>query len=594
MNYSKLFVCVILSCVVISLKNFAQTKIPCNQITAEMGYKVRSVKITGRWVPEYLKQKVERLVGIGQLFDPAKTTSAIEEIRNEIKKTEEQFAFQVVKGSTSVLYITADVCDVTTNPGNKEVEIEIHPYFLRIDLVNLNNNILPVPRSAKATFYQNVPASFKLLSPAIAFTNDRQYGLASGLKTLTDLLHLPGIVNPNQGSKSLRLGLGLNAKKSFVEEFYTFGANLEIIHPVYNDSSTGWSLSSNYFSSSEPLGEGKDHSDLLSIRGSIQRITKKSLINRFSIGAGTRFLKSHFSLVPGVEQRSSETGVEAFALIDGKPGKSFTRLAIGYDAAIPGAKTNLKKYQRFVSKIGYSTFVGSGHNNWHIETILGLGYSWGSIPAYNQFYAGNIAQDFLYEPFKQIDNQALLNGPLIRSLGEKESGVASTVAGIRGGTSFWHLNMNIAIPVSKWAKPLIPDITISEEPRVVTLRSALKAQSETTKNFILEDLIANHNFPDNEETEAKADEIVNRDIRPTLNYLSDRANIYSIKPLILFDIGRLNNRELPGKTWTAAGLGIQLTIVVARLDAGYMYTISPSSDASKGNFFLRFVLQNFY
>jgi hypothetical protein len=594
MNYSKLFLWFILSCAGSTSKNFAQTKVPCNQITGEMGYKVRSVKINGRWVPKDLKQKVEQLVGVGQLFDPAKTSLAIEEVRNEIKKTEEQFAFQVVKGSTSVLYITADVCDVSTTPGNKEVEIVIHPYFLKIDLVNVNNNILPVPRSAKSTFYQNVPASFKILSPAIAFTNDRQYGQAIGLKTSTDLLHLPGLVNPNQGPKSLRLGLGIDAKKSIVEEFHTIGANLEIIHPVYNDSSMGWSLSSNYFNNSQPLGKGKDNSDLLSIRGSIQRITKKSFINRFSIGAGARFLRSHFSLVPGFEQRSSETGIEAFALVDGKPGKSFTRLAIGYDAAIPDAKTNLKNYQRLVSRIGYSFFAGSGHNNWHIETILGIGYSWGSMPAYNQFYAGNISQDFLYEPFKQIDNQALLNGPLIRSLGEKEGGVASTATGIIGGTSFWHLNTNIAIPVSKWAMPLIPDIVISEEPRVMTLRSALKAQSETTKNFILDDLVSNHNFPDNEETEAKADEIVNRDIRPTLNYLSDRANIYSIKPLILFDIGHLNSRELPGKTWTAAGLGIQLTIVIARLEAGYMYTISPSSDASKGNFFLRFVLQNFY
>ena len=310
MNYVKLFLWLIL-CFFPGIKFFGQSKTLCNQITGDMGYKVRSVKVTGRWVPEDLKRKVEEIVGVGQLFDPAKTSLAIEEVRNEIKKTEEQFAFQVLKGSTSVLYITADVCDVSTNPENKELTIDIHPYFLRIDLVNINNNTLPVPRSAKSTFYQNVPASLRIASPLIAFSNDRQYGLGIGLSTLSDLLHLHNLSRPNQGSRSLRLNLEINAKKSWAEEFYTAGANLELNHPIYNDSITGWSLSSGYFSSSQPMGKGKNESDLLNVQGSVQRITKKSFISKFLIGGGVRFLKSRYSLVPGSVQKADETGIES-------------------------------------------------------------------------------------------------------------------------------------------------------------------------------------------------------------------------------------------------------------------------------------------
>ena len=79
-----------------------------------------------------------------------------------------------------------------------------------------------------------------------------------------------------------------------------------------------------------------------------------------------------------------------------------------------------------------------------------------------------------------------------------------------------------------------------------------------------------------------------------ITYVTDRANILSIKPLLLFDLAQLHQLGLQNKTWTSAGAGIQLSVVIARLEIGYMHTISPKSDSKKGNFFLRFVFQNFF
>lgn len=581
-------------CLVFSIKISGQPKVACNHFTAAMGYKVQSVQIVTRWAQKELQQKVEALIGMGQLFDPAKVSLAQELVRSELIKTEEQFDFQILKGSTSVLYITSDVCVINSNGAAKEVAIVIHPYYLKIDLVNLGNNILPVPRSAKPSFYEQVPVILKATTPYITITNDRKYGAAIGINTLTDVLHIPGIAKLNGGSKSLQVAVGFAARKSMSQPFYSIGSTVELIHPVYKENTIGWNIGISNTESSQPLAEGKNERYSWRFRCGIQGGTRAAFIYKYAIGTGLRLIQSNRTLSTPNREQNDEKGFELYAMADGLPGKKFTRMGIWFDAGIPDDKNNFKNYQRLVTRVGYSIFMGSGHNTAHLETVVGAGYTWGTPPPYGQYYAGNKYQNFLYDPISSVRNQSVVVGPLVRSLGENEGGLFAPAGNIVGGTAFWHINLNFSIPFSKWARALIPDVIISEEPRVSTLRSVLKAQSETAKNFIYDDLVANHNLPDNDETDTKAGKIVDKDIRPTLNYLADRANVFSIKPMLLFDIAGINDQLLNNKVWTAAGLGLQITIVIARLEAGYMHTISPAVDASKGNFFLRFVLQNFY
>jgi hypothetical protein len=231
---------------------WGQARVPCNQITADMGFTVRSVHITGRWVPKELQAAVEQVVVPGQAFNPATVAVAQQLVADELAKGEEQFTFQVIKGSTSVLYITTDICDVSDTAGARQAEITIHPYYLRVDLFNAGNNMLPVPRSARPSFYDHVPKAISTISPLAGFTNDRRYGPALFIQTNTDLLHIPGIVKPGKGSKSLRLDLGLNARKSLSDPFHTIGAGLDFVHPVYSDTTIGWNLGAHYDQSLQP------------------------------------------------------------------------------------------------------------------------------------------------------------------------------------------------------------------------------------------------------------------------------------------------------------------------------------------------------
>jgi hypothetical protein len=60
---------------------------------------------------------------------------------------------------------------------------------------------------------------------------------------------------------------------------------------------------------------------------------------------------------------------------------------------------------------------------------------------------------FLYDELSATTTTRFPYGPLIRSLGQSQGGIGNSVL---GGTSYWHANVNVSIPVPAWSRPLIP------------------------------------------------------------------------------------------------------------------------------------------
>jgi hypothetical protein len=87
--------------------------------------------------------------------------------------------------------------------------------------------------------------------------------------------------------------------------------------------------------------------------------------------------------------------------------------------------------------------------------------------------------------------------------------------------------------------------------------------------------------------------IVFEEVKPATHFLIDYANLYSIKPLLMFDAGSLYGNG-GSETWLAAGGGVQLTIVIAKLEAGYMHTVAGPTFGSRGNALFRLVFQNLF
>ncbi len=556
-----------------------------------MNYTVSAVKISGRWIPKDLQSKVEQVVGVGQLFDPAAVNTAQELVRDEIIKGEKEFSINL-RGSTSVLYITSDVCPVADSTASKNVEVTIHPYYLRIDLYNIDNNILPIPRTAKPTFYKEVPKLVMATSPFIGLVNDRTFGTYAYLQTATDLLHLPGMYKPSDRLKKNLLTLDLNLRKSFNETFYNLAGALQFIHPLPVDKGLGWNLGFLYANGSQPINIINYDNDIAKIFASINGNGKILFADKYILSGGVQFSQNNYTLQSS-KYENPETAYDLNALGDGRVGNGLARLGVWFNAGVPKKDISLKPYQQVAGKLGYAVPLGRGHNNVDLETIASFGYTWGTPPAYSGYFAGNASAGFLYSPIQSFTNMSFPGGPVIRSLGEKEGGLFPTTNSIQGGTSYWGLNLNFSIPIANWARPLIPDIVIQEEDPRITMRSAIKGQVNTAKSFIADDLALNGGLSDDAADSAAA-AIVNKDIKPTIDYLADRANIYSIKPIVFFDLGEISKRNADNRIWAATGAGLQLNIVNARLEIGYLQTLFPKSDASKGNFLFRFSVQNFY
>jgi len=96
------------------------------------------------------------------------------------------------------------------------------------------------------------------------------------------------------------------------------------------------------------------------------------------------------------------------------------------------------------------------------------------------------------------------------------------------------------------------------------------------------------------EAEKKAVGILD-EVRPATYFIIEQANLFSIKPLLMFDAaGMTRSGDRTRNTWLAAGGGVQVTIVIAKFEFGYMYTLSGPTFGNRGNVFGRLVFQNLF
>src|SRR5205814_1383239 len=89
--------------------------------------------------------------------------------------------------------------------------------------------------------------------------------------------------------------------------------------------------------------------------------------------------------------------------------------------------------------------------------------------------------------------------------------------------------------------------------------------------------------------------LFHREILPVTNFIADRANFYSVKPLVLFDAGRV---ILPGArddgTRFGVGGGLQLDIVLARFELGYVAAVNRIPGDGRGSIFVRLIIKRFF
>lgn len=512
------------------------------------GYTIRSVRVEGRWVPP-----IALPIKPGDRFSNAKVRAAMQAVRDTLRGEGRQEFELANLGSVGVLHITR--CLLVEG---REVDVIIQPRSLQVDLFEVGGNVLPIPRAPFATFYQAVPKPILELHPLLGAYQDKEYGFA-GTGAIDGRWKL---------RETSQLRIAADGRKSFEHSFYDANAAIDFasIHPGELLEQLG--VEARYLGSETPQADNSYLRQSGTLGFTTRLRPRAGVIQTLLLGANYQFSSNRFT---DDDQRedANEHKVQLRALIEGKAGDAFVRAAMWSEAAWPDRGSS---YGRIAAMAAVEKEFLLGKNQTiGVEAIAGAGRTW-SAPSYADFYGGNSERNFLYDSFDSSALARFPNGPLLRSFGEGQ-------AGGRGSSGYWHLNLNVSLPIPWFSAPLIPD---EEAMPGLSLKRLLKNKASDSVAYYAVQL-ENEGFAP-EEALARARAMYG-EVRPAIEFIADRANVYSLKPLLLFDLaGRENQRLL-----SAFGGGLQLTIVTARMEVGYMETLSES-----GNFFARIVFQNIF
>jgi hypothetical protein len=540
---------------------YAQDKKCEESLTAQDGYTVRAWKVNTRWGDASLPPPLTK----DPAYSPDKVSSAVEEVRTALRP---QLDFDLAShGGFSVLYVGSCVQKV----GPKQVDVIISPFLIRVDLVKIGSNILPIPRFNRPAAPASLPGPLARLNPALGLESDRRTGVGERLAFSTDVLTLFGPADAVPGPT--KLVVDGDGSKAFNRDFYDGRVRLAFSRARPASTLRGISLFSSFEGEHQPL----QSSDYLrnAVRAGAQFLISPQSTPFRKVLLAANYRWSGNRLLPatsGPSQRENESGYEVQAVADMRLLGGIARLAGWFDGGSPTSGS----YERGVAIAGYGRDIPVAPNQtFGVEALFGAGKVWGIAPQYALFFGGNQGANFLYEEITSVSLAGVPVGPVLRSYGEAQAGA--------GANSFWNLSLNMSVPIPKLSRPLIPSVDTPIGP----LNNVLKRQAVNSAKSFLTAFYKNEGAAA-EEAEDQADADL-REIRPAVNYLADYANIYAIKPLFLFDVARLGSQ-----TRQAIGGGIQFTLVVARFEAGYMRTINPLPGENRGNFVLRLSFQNLF
>ncbi len=539
------------------------------------GLPVRYVKIEGRW-----SRAIELPLKPGDILTSDNLSAAMHALRDAITADSNINIGFRSKGEVGVFYLapkfdTSPEVDANGNaqPAGKTVGVILRPFYLDVSLVQVGDNILPLPRSAFPTFYHNVPKLLLALNPTIGLSYDRAFGSALSASLTTDV--------------SRQFQINADATKSFEEPFYRAKGGLS--YALRRDE--GWlrqfSVSATFDGSREPLaGSTHKHKAGVATLGLQLRLAPNT---RLALDAGYQRTDDHFVTSATANQQVGRL------MLDSIPRgiTGFVRAAFWEESAWQ-ATGNGNSYQRFVARLGYEKEIRISENQTiGIELLGGGGMATSGTPAFARFYAGNAPGQFLYDSPDSLTTMP--SGPILRSFGENEAHLRSRSGLAVGGKDFWHVNLNVTIPIRPWSRSLIPNEStdipdISGNP--LTIKQLLSRQIDVTGPSMLA-AVLKHEGMSQSEAKVRAKQILN-EVSPAARFIINDANIFSLKPLVMFDAAGLSDGDGASETWLAAGGGLQLTVVIAKLEVGYMHTISGPTFGHDGNAFVRLVFQNLF
>ena len=517
----------------------------------------------------------------GQILTSAGLSAAMNEIKDHLGRRAEAAAALTGGGSLSFTYVTADFdLQPPGHPGNDAVGVTLRPYHLSLPLEDTGARVLPIPRDLAFSLAPGRRAPV-FLPATVSLGQDRVLGPTVGGRWQVQAG--PAAAND---SRARLFRLRLEGLTSLDSALYSGNGDLR----------AGREWGSGLL---RQVAGGIEGAAALAPRGSgryDQRTWGGSAGVALALNANTRLrldtryttTRHRFSDTRGPAGWSRTGEQSNRVLFETIPPRAlgFLRAAVWHENLDPRSSPAAR---RLVVRAGYAKEFPLGPNqSIGVELIVGAGQTWGSLDAPRRFFAGGSQGEFLYESASSPALTAIPDGPLLRSLGKAQGGFRTTSSAVGGGTRFRHLNLNISLPIPRWSMPLIPNEATDlpgPDGTPQTLKQILRTQVDRTGPNLLQSSLQVSDKLSPTEARQRAEQIFG-EIRPATHFVIDQANVFAVKPLLLFDIAELESGP-ERATWTAAGAGVQLMIVTAKFEAGYMHTLSGPRFGSRGNVFAR-------
>ncbi|MBL9209324.1 MAG: hypothetical protein JNL92_02600, partial [Opitutaceae bacterium] len=517
----------------------------------------------------------------GQILTSAALSAAMNEIKDHLGRRAEAAAALTGGGSLSFTYVTADFdLQPPGHPGNDAVGVTLRPFHFSLPLEDTGSRVLPIPRDLGFSLAPGRRAPLAL--PAtVTFGRDRVLGPTVGGRWLVQAGPAPA-----DESRARLFRLRLDGLTSLDSALYSASGDVRagrewasgLLRQVTGGLEGSAALT--------PRGAGRYDQRRWGGAAGVALALNANTRLRFDTRYGTaRHRFSDTTAAAGWADTREQAGRALFETIPPRA-LGFLRAAVWLEHLEPRPGPAAR---RLVVRAGYAKEFPLGPNrSIGVEIIAGAGQTWGAPDAPRRYFAGGSQGEFLYENAAAPALAAIPDGPLLRSLGKAQGGLRPAPSAVRGGTRFSHLNLNVSLPVPRWSRPLIPDeVTDLPGPDGTpqTLKQILRSQVDRTGPNLLQSSLQVSDKLTPEEARLRANQIFG-EIQPATHFVIDQANVFAVKPLLLFDIAELESGP-ERASWTAAGAGLQLVIVTAKFEAGYMHTLSGPRFGSRGNVFAR-------
>jgi len=555
-------------------------ELPCDGGLSARGRTIREIRIDSPTLSD-----VTLPIAKDDVLTPDGLGRAQGAVRDRIRST---FAADFAnRGGLQAIFIESCVVDA----GSNQVDVVILPRAVYVPLSLSARGGFNTPQSGKAVLRSNRSGVTRVLNPEYGVSYDRELDASARVAFSTSVFELANVIAGKADSpRTSDLRVFADGSRSMQSQNYATWSGVAFEHRR-PEAAIRVGLTSSFVSTRQPWGSGTRFEN--SVRNGFSiRLGRPPLLRGLGFAAAHRWATDRTN-----GSRATENAFELRSVFDYRLLGGSGRVSLLGDASKP---EHAESYSRIAIRAGYSAEIPVARlkdemgdldavHTLGVELQVAAGRSSAATPDYALFRGGGDAGRFVFDD--SLDSQLarpFISGPVVRGYGKAQTEAADR---------YLSLGVNIAVPVPGWSKFLIPTsrdedgVTIAQRIEVAGLNSSEVLMSSY---YELEE-----GLPASEaEMKAKADI---DSIRPAVLFLTRKAKIYSVRPLMMFDVAKIRpspwsaaESERKYKSLYSAGVGLQFTIVTMRAEAGYAWNFASPDEQPAGNVIFRLSFQDIF